>query len=250
MSTTTLTDPELNRDRLVERYGVRDRTVPRTRVNFISSLDGAATHDGLSGGLNNPADKVVFDTLRMLSDVVVVGAGTIRAEGYGDIRLEPDAVAWRRSEGLVEQPAIAIVSSSLDISPAHPIFATTGPRPMVITHAGSPVDRRTALAEVADVLVCGEEAVDMGLLVHALAAAGYPQILCEGGPHLFGALIEADCVDELCLTLSPVLEGGPAGRIAQGDRQATRRMALLHTFAVEDMLFLRFERRAEPPSRD
>lgn len=243
MSTTTLTDPELSRDRLVERYGVRDRTVPRTRVNFISSLDGAATHDGLSGGLNNAADKVVFDTLRMLSDVVVVGAGTIRAEGYGDIRLEPDAVAWRRSEGLVEQPAISIVSSNLDISPAHPIFETTGPRPMVITHAASPADRRTALAEVADVLVCGEEAVDMPLMVHTLAAAGYPQILCEGGPHLFGALIEADCVDELCLTLSPALEGGPAGRIAQGGRQATRRMALLHTFAVEDMLFLRFERR-------
>lgn len=243
MSTTTLTDPELNRDRLVERYGVRDRTAPRTRVNFISSLDGAATHDGLSGGLNNPADKVVFDTLRMLSDVVVVGAGTIRAEGYGDIRLEQDAVAWRRSEGLVEQPAIAIVSSNLDISPAHPIFETTGMRPMVITHAASPVDRRTALAEVADVLVCGEEVVDMPLMVHKLAAAGYPQILCEGGPHLFGALIEADCVDELCLTLSPVLEGGPAGRIAQGGRQATRRMALMHAFAIEDMLFLRYERR-------
>jgi riboflavin biosynthesis pyrimidine reductase len=243
MSTTTLTDPELNRDRLVERYGIRDRTVPRTRVNFISSLDGAATHDGLSGGLNNAADKVVFDTLRMLSDVVVVGAGTIRAEGYGDIRLEPDAVAWRRSEGLVEQPAIAIVSSKLDISPAHPLFKTTGPRPMVITHAASPVDRRTALAEVADVLVCGESDVDMRLMIDTLATAGFPQIVCEGGPHLFGALIEADCVDELCLTISPVLEGGSAGRIARGGAQATRRMALMHTFAVEDMLFLRYERR-------
>jgi riboflavin biosynthesis pyrimidine reductase len=244
MSNTMLTDPELNRDRLVERYGVSDRTVPRTRVNFISSVDGAATHDGLSGGLNNPADKLVFDTLRMLSDVVVVGAGTIRAEGYGDIRLEPDAAAWRRAQGLVEQPAIAIVSSNLDISPAHPIFATTDPRPMVITHAASPVERRNALAEVADVLVCGEDAVDMRVMVQTLAAAGYPQILSEGGPHLFGALIEADCVDELCLTLSPVLEGGSSGRIAQGRRQATRRMTLLHTFAVEDMLFLRYERRA------
>jgi riboflavin biosynthesis pyrimidine reductase len=243
MSSTTLTDPELNRDRLVERYGVSDRSVPRTRVNFISSLDGAATHDGLSGGLNNPADKVVFDTLRMLSDVVVVGAGTIRAEGYGDIRLEPDAAAWRRSEGLVEQPAIAIVSSNLDIAPTHPIFATTNPRPMVITHAASPVDRRTALAQVAEVLVCGEEAVDIRLMVETLTAAGYPQILCEGGPHLLGALIEADCVDEFCLTLSPVLEGGSAGRVAQGGAQATRRMALLDTFAVEDMLFLRYERR-------
>lgn len=243
MSNTTLTDPGLSRDRLVERYGVRDRTVPRTRVNFITSLDGAATHDGLSGGLNNAADKLVFDTLRMLSDVVVVGAGTVRAEGYGDIRLEPDAVAWRRDQGLPAQPAIAIVSSHLDIAPTHPIFATAEPRPMVITHAASPEDKRDALAGVADVLVCGEDAVDMRRMIETLATTGFPQIVCEGGPHLFGALIEADCVDELCLTISPVLEGGSAGRVAQGGAQATRRMALMHTFAVEDMLFLRYERR-------
>lgn len=245
MSSTTSTEPELSRSRLVERYGVRDRTVPRTRVNFIASLDGAATHDGLTGGLNNPADKLVFDTLRMLSDVVVVGAGTVRAEGYGDIRLEPDAVAWRRDQGLPEQLAIAIVSSNLDISPTHPIFATTVPRPIVITHAASPMDRRDALAAVADVRVCGEESVDMRLMVDALTASGYPQVVCEGGPHLLGALIEADCVDEFCLTISPVLEGGSAGRITQGGAQATRRMTLMHTFAVEDMLFLRYERRTE-----
>ncbi|HYI32120.1 MAG TPA: pyrimidine reductase family protein [Glaciibacter sp.] len=243
MFSTTLSDLALNRGRLVERYGVGDRSVPRTRVNFIASLDGAATHDGLSGGLNNAADKLVFDTLRMLSDVVVVGAGTVRAEGYGDIRLEPAAMAWRRANGLAAQPPIAIVSSKLDIAPAHPIFASTDPRPIVITHAASPADRRAALAEVADVLVCGEDAVDMRLMIEALSAAGYPQILCEGGPHLLGALIEADCVDEFCLTISPVLEGGSAGRVARGGAQATRRMALLHTFAVEDMLFLRYERR-------
>ncbi len=245
MSSTTSTDPELSRSRLVERYGVRDRTVPRTRVNFISSLDGASTHDGLSGGLNNPADKFVFDTLRMLSDVVVVGAGTVRAEGYGDIQLPSDAVEWRRAQGLPEQPAIAIVSSNLDISPTHPIFATVEPRAIVITHAGSANDRRDALAAVADVRVCGDEAVDMRLMVDTLTASGYPQVVCEGGPHLLGALIEADCVDEFCLTISPVLEGGSAGRVAQGGAQATRRMALLHSFAVEDMLFLRYERRTE-----
>lgn len=244
MSSTTLAD--LSRASLAERYGVLDRTVPSVRVNFISSIDGAATHDGLSGGLNNAADKRIFDTLRMLSDVVVVGAGTVRAEGYGDIRLPPDAVAWRRAAGLPAQPAIAIVSSGLGIAPTHPIFDTTEPRPLVITHAAAPADRREALAEVADVLVSGDDAVGMRPMVDALAARGYPQILCEGGPHLLGALIQADCVDEFCLTLSPVLEGGSAGRIAQGGAQATRPMALMHSFAVEDMLFLRYGRRQNP----
>ena len=122
MSSTTLTD--WGYASLAERYGLDDRAVPRVRVNFISSIDGAATHDGVSGGLNNAADKQVFDTLRMLSDVVVVGAGTVRAEGYGDIHLPPDAVAWRLAAGLSAQPAIAIVSSGLGIAPTHPIFET------------------------------------------------------------------------------------------------------------------------------
>lgn len=242
MSSTTWSDAVLEREALVARYAVTDRSAPRVRVNFISSIDGAATHGGLSGGLNNAADKMVFDTLRMLADVVVVGAGTVRAEGYGDINLVPDAVAWRLANGLGPQPPVAIVSSNLDISPEHPLFAQPAVRPFVVTHAGSPVERRDALAGVADVLVCGDQAVDLGLMAAALAESGHPQMLCEGGPRLLGSLIEADLVDELCLTISPVLEGGPAGRIAHGDAVATRRMSLVSLFSVESMLFLRYER--------
>jgi riboflavin biosynthesis pyrimidine reductase len=243
MSGTTSSEPELNRDALLARYAVADRSAARVRVNFISSIDGAATHEGLSGGLNNPADKIVFDTLRMISDVVVVGAGTVRAEGYSDINLAPDAIAWRTGNGLPPQPPVAIVSSNLDISPEHPLFAHPTVRSFVVTHAGAPVERRETLAEVAEVLVCGDTAVDLGLLVAALAASGLPQILCEGGPRLLGSLIDADLVDELCLTISPVLEGGPAGRIAHGTAASTRRMALTSLFSVEDMLFLRYERK-------
>ena len=82
------------------RYQVADRVAPYLRVNFISSLDGAATHDGLSGGLGDAADRLVFDTLRMLTDLILVGAGTVRAEGYGGIRLAADAVADRKSTRL------------------------------------------------------------------------------------------------------------------------------------------------------
>jgi riboflavin biosynthesis pyrimidine reductase len=234
--------PILQRDDLVERYRVTDRAAPWLRMNFISSLDGAATQDGVSAGLGNADDKLVFDTLRLLTDVILVGAGTVRAEGYGGVRAEPADAAWRAERGLAAQPALAIVSARLEISPSHPFFTDAVVRPIVVTHAGSPVDRRAALAEVADVLVCGTDAVDLRLMRAELAARGLAQVLCEGGPHLFGALIEAGCVDELCLTLSPMLEGGPAGRIARGGAQTTRRMSLTHALPAGDMLFLRYTR--------
>ena len=227
---------------LIECYRVPDRRAPRVRVNFIASLDGAATVDGLSGGLNNADDKIVFDTLRLLTDVILVGAGTVRAEGYGGIRLPADDAAWRVQAGLAAQPTVAIVSGRLDLDPGHPVFLEAATRPIVLTHAAAPADQRVALSAVADLIVCGEHAIDPQLLVAALAARGLPQILCEGGPHLFGDLVAADRVDELCLSLSPVLEGGSAGRIAVGATAATRALELLHVLRAGDMLFLRYAR--------
>ncbi|WP_022886106.1 pyrimidine reductase family protein [Glaciibacter superstes] len=243
----------LNRDEVIEQYRLVDRVSPWLRVNFVSSLDGAATHDGLSGGLGNDDDRLVFDTLRMLSDVIVVGAGTVRAEGYGGVRLSDSDAAWRVDAGLPPQPRVAIVSSRLDISPEHPFFTEAAVtdadgRPIVITHAASPADRRAALGEVAEVLVCGEAAVDCGVMSEALAERGLTQVLCEGGPHLFGTLIDADRVDELCLTLSPVLENGSAGRIARGGAAASRSMKLMHALPAGDMLFLRYHRLRSHPA--
>jgi riboflavin biosynthesis pyrimidine reductase len=144
---------------------------------------------------------------------------------------------------MAPQPPVVIVSSRLDIDPGHPFFTHAVVRPIVVTHAASPSHKRAALAEVADVLVCGVDDVDLAEMIAALAASGYTQLLCEGGPHLFGALIEADCVDELCLSVSPVLEGGSAGRIARGREQASRAMKLLHAFPARDMVFLRYARK-------
>ena len=228
---------------LIEHYRVSDRRTPRVRVNFIASLDGAATHEGLSGGLNNADDKIVFDTLRLLTDVILVGAGTVRAEGYGGIRMSAEDGAWRVAHELSAQPSLAIVSGRLDLDPRHPVFTDAATRPIVLTHAAAPADRRAALAKVADLVDCGEDAIDPHRMVAALAARGLPQILCEGGLHLFGDLIEADCVHELCLSLSPVLEGGAAGRISVGATTATRAMELLHVLRAGDMLFLRYARR-------
>jgi riboflavin biosynthesis pyrimidine reductase len=229
---------------LLDAYRIEDRTASRLRVNFIASLDGAATHDGLSGGLNNADDKLVFDTLRSLTDVILVGAGTVRAEGYGGIRLDAAAQVWRAAHGLPRQPRIAVVSGRLDLDAGHPLFTDAATRPIVITHAGSPAEKRAALGAVADVLVCGVAEIDLPLALRELAARGLRQVLCEGGPSLFGALIAADAVDELCLSLSPVLEAGASGRIAHSEATASRPMRLGHVLTAGDMLFLRYTRPA------
>jgi len=233
---------ERSDEQLLEDYAIPDRTVQRVRANFIASLDGAATHDGRTAGLNNADDKRVFDLLRRLCDVVLVGAGTLRAEGYADLRLEESAVRWRVEHGLPVQPTLAVVSGRLDLSPEMAAFARAPARPLIFTLQRSAPEKRQALARAADVIVCGDETMDPRAMLAALAQRGLQQVLCEGGPHLFGTLLEADCVDELCLTLSPVLENGSAGRIAAGATQTPRGMRLEHAFAAGDMLFLRYVR--------
>jgi riboflavin biosynthesis pyrimidine reductase len=231
-------------DDVPARYRIADRSTPHLRVNFVSSLDGASTHDGVSGGLGDDADRLVFDTLRMQSDVILVGAGTVRAEGYGGIRFSADAIAWRVANGLPEHPPVAIVSGRLDLDPKHAVFTRAAVRPLVITHAQAPADKRVALAAVADVLVCGTAAVDHALMVRTLTGLGYPQVLCEGGPALFGSLLAADAVDELCLTLAPLLESGRASRIASAGVTTQRRMRLAHALPAGDTLLLRYLRAA------
>ncbi|GID97149.1 hypothetical protein Adi01nite_65610 [Amorphoplanes digitatis] len=215
---------------------------PLLRVNFVASLDGAVTVDGKSGGLGGPGDKLVFDSLRKVCDALVVGAGTVRTENYDGLRLDAAARDWRRARGLPEFPLMVVVSGALDLDPAQLVFADAPIRPLVVTHAGAPPARRAALAPVADVVTCGDAAVDLAAAVAALHARGATQLLCEGGPRLFGALIAADLVDELCLTVSPRLAGGGAGRIATGPGTPPREMSLRSVLADRDMLFLRYAR--------
>jgi riboflavin biosynthesis pyrimidine reductase len=227
---------------LLEHYAIGDRSVPRLRANFIASLDGAATHEGHTRGLNDADDKRVFDLLRMLCDVVLVGAGTVRAEGYAGLGIDREAAGWRVAHGLPAQPTLAVVSGELSLSPSIPALVRAPARPIIVTLERSAPERRHALSDVADVLLCGGDTLDCRAMLTALAQRGLRQVLCEGGPHLFGTLVEADCVDELCLTLSPVLENGSAGRIAAGAAQTTRRMRRGHAISVGDMLMLRYER--------
>ena len=236
---------ELDDEALFACYEPPDRAEPCLRVNFVTSLDGAVTVDGLSGGLSSPADKRVFGVLRGICDALLVAAGTVRREGYGAVKLDEARRARRVARGLPPVPPLVVVSSRLDLPPDHPVFADAPVRPMVLTHEGAPPDAVARLREVADVLTCGEKQVDLRAGLAELNARGYLQVLCEGGPMLFGALTAADLVDELCLTVAPLLAGAGPGRIVGGDlHHASRRLHLNHVLSEGDPLLLRYSRRA------
>ncbi len=232
----------LDDDELAGCYAIDDRSRQSVRFNFVASIDGAATQAGLSGGLSGQADKRVFEILRRLCDVVLVGAGTLRAEGYGPMRLDPASVRWRRANGLVDQPVFAIVSGTLRLDPASVVFTEAPVRATVVTIGASSPAKKEALSRVADVIVCGEERLDTALMLAELAKRGLQQVLSEGGPTLFGTLLEADCVDELCLTISPLIEAGAAPRIAAGALPQARRMTLHHVLVSDSTLMLRYLR--------
>jgi riboflavin-specific deaminase-like protein len=201
------------------------------RANFVASLDGAATLEGKSAGLSNDADRRLFHLLRALSDVVLVGAGTVRAENYGGARA---------ADGRTPPP-IAVVTRSCDLDPAARLFTDTRVRPIVLTCDASPADRRGRLADAADVIVAGDRDVDIASALDALADRGFNKVICEGGPHLLGWLVAADRLDELCLTLSPLIAGGSAGRIVDGlAGHVADPMHLLHVLEDDGHLFLRY----------
>jgi riboflavin biosynthesis pyrimidine reductase len=215
---------------------------PVLRVNFVSSVDGAATRDGLSGGLGHAADRRYFELLRRVADVVLVGAGTVRAEGYGPMRVSDASVAWREAHGLTPHPVFAIVSGSLDLDPASRIFTEAPIRPIVVT---TPVREIAPFAEVADVVETGVgERIDAAAAIEALRARGMSRIDCEGGPHHLGGLHGADVVAELCVTLEPSLEAGESRRIAAGILPAPRELELVHVLRSGSTLLLRYARDA------
>jgi riboflavin biosynthesis pyrimidine reductase len=158
------------------------------------------------------------------------------------VRLDKTRRAWREAHGLPPYPRLVIASRRLDLDPSHPALAEAPVRPAILTCAAAPPDRRTALESVADVLVHGRDEVDLPAAVADLRGRGLAQILCEGGPHLFGSLTAADLVDEVCLTITPLLTGAGAGRITAGPGTGLRGLKLAHTLVEDGVLLLRYER--------
>lgn len=232
-------EPAVDDDRLLELYGFPDSDRPWVRFNFVSSLDGAATVGGIAAGLSEPEDQRLLHLLRRPADVLLIGAGTVRAEGYGGDLLGEEGRAWRARHGMSPHPPVAIVSGRLDLDPTAPVFADSPTRPLVITAGSADDERRRAIEAVADVIIAGDRVVDPAAVVAALTARGHRRIHSEGGPALFGAFQDAALVDELCLSLSPVLAGGPARRIAlSATQQDPQPMRLQHVLRAEDLLLL------------
>jgi riboflavin biosynthesis pyrimidine reductase len=177
----------------------------------------------------------------MLADVVLVGAGTARVEEYKPARRRPSLAELR--EGRPETATIALVTRTLGLNLTSPLFTETPPdaRTIVITSAASDPELRDAAAKVADVIVAGEETVDLGATLDALRERGLSRVLCEGGPHLLGDLSAAGLLDELCLSLSPTLAGPGADRIIAGAHAAARPLTLTQVLADDDgFLFCRY----------
>jgi riboflavin biosynthesis pyrimidine reductase len=189
---------------------------PFVRCNMISSFDGAIAVEGRSAMLGGPPDRRVFQTLRSLADVVVVGAGTARTEGYGPARLDEDLRGRRKERGQPTVPPIAVVTRSGNLDWSSPFFTEAEARPIVVTTSDvdeGVVDRG---GQVAEFLIAGTDRVDPALALDQLYRDGYRSVLLEGGPALNSDFLEAGRLDELCLTLSPRLVSGSGPRVFAG----------------------------------
>jgi len=220
---------DLTDDDLLELYTADVADGPWLRVNFVATLDGSASASGRTASLGGDDDLRVFDLLRRVADVVLVAAGTVRAEEYGPMVLHDADVAWRRAHGMPDHPVFAILTGSASLDPDSRVFSEAPVRPIVLTSAAAAASSSgRALESVADVVECGSSSVDIDAVRDALAARGLGRIHCEGGPSLLGSLVAADAVDELTLTIDPSLEGGEGPRIAVGSSPELRRMRPAH----------------------
>lgn len=223
-----------------ERIPLPDR--PWVMCNMISSVDGGIAVDGVSGGLGGPADKRIFSAVRAVADVIVVASGTAIAENYRRPQTPLEIQERRLARGQAALPRIAIVTRSLQIEPTHRVFDPEA-RPIIITTSDAPDERRQVLEPVADLMSAGTGSVNLIAALQQLSQSGTNVVLLEGGPTLNGAFVDADLVDELCLSFSPVVLGGNSPRIVNRSANTDpRRMRLDRTLHEDGFLFHRYLR--------
>ena len=204
-------------------------------ANMVTSVDGAFAAGGRSGGLSGPADREVFHLLRGLADVVLVAAGTARAERYRRPGADADTRADRAGRGQEPLPRLAVVSRSARIPADQPFLRGEGPDPLLL----HPDD-----ADVSDLppgmvtRSAGRGSVDLRSALGLLHEDGARSVLCEGGPRLLGQLVEADLLDELFVTVSPVLAGGDDLGLLRGAPAMERRIRLHRVIEDDDFLLL------------
>lgn len=240
---------ELNDAELADYYSQPEIDRPWVRANFVASIDGAASVGGRSEGLSTLGDRRLFKILRGQADAILVGARTVREEGYGDTHVDiSDYSDLRLRNHQAPVPPVVVVTRSANISPVSPVITENIVAPVVVTTHAAPTGRVDSLRQAgADVLLMGDTEVPLPELIQHLERKGMHRILCEGGPQLLGELIVHDLVDELCLTVSPLLATSEAGRIssAPSETVALREMRLMSVLLGEDhSLLIRYRKRA------
>lgn len=210
-----------------------DRTVdgrPWVMSNFVTTIDGAAVVDGGSTAINDEEDKAMFIAMRAMADFIVVGSGTIKAEGYGPMRAYHDRPA----------PYLVVVSGSLSLDPQHDVFSEpTEHRVTVLTSEEPDPNKYVELSEVADVIKLKDLSAEG--IVHYLRMTGV--VLIEGGPSLFGQFVSARLVDEIAWTVAPLAASGESPRMSHGEpAQPPMDMKLDRILHGDRSLFLRYLR--------
>lgn len=217
------------------------------RAMMVTTLDGAAAGpDGLSGSISSSVDKQVFDAVRRLADVVLVGAGTIRAEGYGPMRTKPADEPRRVEAGQAIAPRLAIVSQSLKLDWQDRLFTESTIRPLVITGADADRGRVEEAGEHCDVVFTDASDVDAATILDVLEQHGLRRIVCEGGPTLLESLVAADLLDEADITVSPSFAGTAQTPRTSG-LDSVVGFELQHVLQAESFLMARYTRPVTPP---
>jgi riboflavin biosynthesis pyrimidine reductase len=213
------------------------------RLTMIAGVDGATAIGGVSGGLGCPADQQLFQLNRAFADVILVAAGTMRAEGYGPAPMPPALQDERRARGQDPVPPIAVVSRSCSFEWDAPFFTDAVARPIVITAGRAPEVSRARAAAVADLVVAGHDGVDLVAALATLKERGLRRVAAEGGPSLNGALARVGLIDEVCLTVSPRLVAGDSKRVLVGEElDVPQSLGLTSACREGAFLFLRYAR--------
>ncbi|RRO13145.1 pyrimidine reductase family protein [Saccharopolyspora rhizosphaerae] len=210
-------------------------------VNFVSSADGAVELDGTARGLSTPADQEVLKLGSDLADVMLVGATTAMAEGFRGKHPDTATRERRLRHGLSEVPPTAVVTSGDSLPADAPVITEAETPTIVITCATAPGEKLNAWREAgADLLITGMGSVNLATATKSLAERGLRHVDCEGGPHLFGGLLAAGLVDELRLTVSPMLVSGSHSRIATGELFDTLELELASVVSEEGAMMMRY----------
>jgi riboflavin biosynthesis pyrimidine reductase len=210
---------------------------PFVYANFVSTIDGRAAVAGRTGALGSEADLEMLLELRVMADALLIGTGTLRAEGYARLIGSPERRAARTEAGLDPDPPAVLISRGLDLPWDAGLFAAPEQPVLVYTGADGPVPETAAPVEAIRLDVPSPAAV-----LADLRRRGIRALACEGGPHLFGSLVADGLVDELFFTLVPMLTGEDAApRILEGGDLPTHvRATPLWVLRAGAELFLRF----------